>query len=59
MEEIWCSKRVESLTEKEKIEIINIVFDACVDNDELCDIGGEIFSILQRKKYLWKEEIED
>lgn len=59
MEEVWCSKLVTSLSEKEKQDIINIVFDACLDNDELCDIGGEIFSSLKNKNYLWKEEIED
>jgi len=59
MEKIWCNKTVQSLNSKQKDEIINMVFDTCINNDELCDIGGDIFKTLSDKGYIWQEEFYD
>ena len=59
MEKIWCNKTLQSLNPKQKDEIISMVFDACIENEQLCDIGGDIFKTLSDKKYIWQEELYD
>lgn len=59
MEKIWCHKTIRSLDQKQKDEILEVVFDACTENDMCEDMGEIILHYLQRKKLLWEEEIED
>jgi hypothetical protein len=59
MDKIWCNKTVKSLTNEEKENILNIVIDACTDNEMFADMGEVIFDYLKKKKVIWEEEVED
>lgn len=59
MDKIWCNKTVKSLTNEEKENVLNIVFNACLEHEMFADMGEEIFDYLKKKKLIWQEEIED
>jgi len=53
MKERQGHKAIESLTDKEKDDILKIVFKCCMDNNEYADIGADIFGLLSHEGYLW------
>lgn len=59
MEKIWSSKRIKDLTDKEKDNILQKVFDAVVDNEMYEDMGEDISDFLTFNGYVYQVEIED
>lgn len=59
MEKIWSYKCPETLTDREKNDIIKKVFDAVVDNDLCEDMGEEISRYVTSKGYVFEEKIEN
>lgn len=59
MEKVWSSKKIKSLTDEEKDNIIQKVFDAVVDNEMYEDIGEDISDFLTFNGYVYQVEMED
>ena len=57
--EMWFNKEIDNLTVEQKDEIIKIVFRSITNNDVMEDIGGDIFTELNDKGYVFKEDIGD
>lgn len=59
MTKIWCYKSPSTLTNSEKDEIIEKVFNTIIDNDMCEDIGEEVVDYATSKGYVFQEDIED
>ena len=59
MEKVWCYKTPSSMNDETKNEILEKVFDTCIENDDCEDIGEKIIDYLTSKKHLYQEKLED
>lgn len=59
LEKVWSYKSPNIMTDREKNEILNMVFNAVVENEMCENIGEEIVYYLISKGYVVEEEIED
>lgn len=59
MDKIWSCKKSENLTDEEKNNIIDKIFQSVVDNEMYDDIGEDIADFLTFNGYVYQVEIED